>query len=71
MIPPYKGPAVFEHVNIEGGNSKDFQLYNLSNDIGQQNNIAQNNPEKLHELIAKFQELRGEEFNSIKKLELK
>jgi len=48
MIPPYNGPAVFEHVNIEEGNAKDFQLYDLNNDIGQQNNVAQNNPKKLN-----------------------
>jgi len=60
MIPPYNGPAVIKSVNIEIGNSKDFQLYDLSNDIGQQNNVAQYNPEKLNELIAKFHELKGE-----------
>ena len=40
MIPPYKGPAVNEKVQIELGNDSDFQLYNLTQDIGQQNNLA-------------------------------
>jgi arylsulfatase A-like enzyme len=60
MIPPYKGPAVIKSVNIEIGNSKDFQLYNLNDDIGQQDNLAKNNPEKLNELNAKFHELKEE-----------
>lgn len=33
MIPPYKGAAVQTQVNIELGNSREFQLYNLKEDI--------------------------------------
>jgi len=34
MIPPYKGPAVNEKVQIELGNDSYFQLYNLAEDNG-------------------------------------
>jgi hypothetical protein len=69
MIPPYKGPAINTQVNIELGNSKDFQLYNLSDDIGQQTNLAESNPDKLDELMTKFEELKGEGFHNIQQLE--
>ena len=44
MIPPYEGFAVNDKVKIELGNDPEFQLYNLSNDVGQQNNLALQNP---------------------------
>lgn len=59
MIPPYSGPAVSEHVNIELGNDKNYQLYHLQNDLGQLTNLAESNPEKLDEMIAVFKEIRG------------
>ena len=71
LIPPYDGPAVNTQVNIELGNSKEFQLYNLDEDPGEQNNLASSNPEKLEEMIATFKEIRGEGFGDIQQLELK
>jgi arylsulfatase A-like enzyme len=71
MIPPYKGPAIEKDVNIELGNSKEFQLYNLKHDIGQQQNQAANNPEKLRDLIKTFETLRGKDYSIIQQLELK
>jgi arylsulfatase A-like enzyme len=71
MIPPYKGPAVQTQVNIELGNSKEFQLYNLKEDIGQQNNLAKSEPEKLQEMIKIFEHIRGTKFQEIEQLELK
>ena len=59
MIPPYKGPAKNREVNIELGNSKDYQLYNLDSDIGQQENLAEKDPEKLQEMISLYEEIRG------------
>ncbi|MEI6866774.1 arylsulfatase [Flavicella sp.] len=58
MIPPYKGVSILKHVNIEIGNSNGYQLYNLKEDIGQQNNLADTNKEKLEELIVVFEKLR-------------
>lgn len=71
MIPPYKGPAKNEMVNIELGNSPEFQLYNLDTDIGQMENLAKSNPEKLKEMIEEFQAIRGKKFQNIEQLELK
>jgi arylsulfatase A-like enzyme len=71
LIPPYKGPAVNEMVNIELGNSDEFLLYNLKSDIGQRKNLANSEPKKLREMIETFQKIRGEEFQNIEQLELK
>ena len=71
MIPPYKGLVVEKQVNIELGNSKDYLLYNLKGDKGQQNNLAASNPKKLKEMIANFEALRGKDYNNIENLELK
>jgi len=71
LIPPYKGPAISQHVNIELGNSPDYQLYNLNEDIGQQENLAETNPEKLQEMIVAFEAIRGQDFQNTQKLELK
>lgn len=70
MIPPYPGPAVEKNVNIEMGNSPDYQLYNLKDDPGQKNNLAQSNPEKLEEMKKKYQEIRGDN-SKIEQVELK
>ena len=59
MIPPYQGAAVNKMVNIELGNSDEFQLYNLADDIGQRVNLASTETEKLHEMIHTFERLRG------------
>ncbi|MFC2080001.1 arylsulfatase [Bacteroidota bacterium] len=71
MIPPYKGPVVNEMVNIELGNSKDYQLFNLKEDIGQQKNLATEKPEKLEEMLNAFIAVRGEGFGKTQALELK
>ncbi|WP_299582328.1 arylsulfatase [uncultured Sunxiuqinia sp.] len=71
MIPPYKGPAKIKSVNIEIGNSKDFQLYNLKDDLGQQQNLAQEQPEKLEEMLEAYTALRGVEKSKIQPIELK
>ena len=59
MIPPYDAPAVNIQVNIELGNDKEYQLYNLKDDIAQQQNLAKSNPEKLAEMIRIFESIRG------------
>ncbi len=71
LIPPYNGPSVNENVNIELGNDKGFQLYDLNNDLGQQRNLAEENPEKLKSMLADFISIRGEEFVDTEALELK
>ncbi|MFV0248890.1 MAG: sulfatase family protein [Tenacibaculum sp.] len=59
MIPPYNGPAISKYVNIELGNNREYQLYNLREDLSQQNNLAKSNPEKLTEMIATYTKIRG------------
>jgi len=71
LIPPYDGPAVAEQVQIELGNAQDFQLYNLSTDLGEQQNLAVDRPEKLEEMISAFKAIRGGINSEAEKLELK
>ena len=71
MIPPYNGPAVNKSVNIELGNSEDYQLYNLAEDPGQHTNLAQDNPEKLREMVQAFEDIRGTKYGNTQPLELK
>ncbi|MDN3690704.1 sulfatase family protein [Cyclobacterium jeungdonense] len=71
LIPPYKGPAVNTQVNIELGNDSDFQLYDLSKDKGQQQNLADQHPEKVKAMLEDFVAIRGEEFVNTEALELK
>jgi arylsulfatase A-like enzyme len=70
MIPPYPGAAINKHVNIEVGNSKKYQLYNLKEDIGQKNNLAAENKAILEDMIAKFEKIRGD-YRSTQKMKLK
>lgn len=71
MIPPYDGPAIQAQVNIELGNDKDYQLYNLNADIGQQYNIAHIEPGILERLIKRYEEIRGIKSGQVEPLELK
>jgi hypothetical protein len=71
MIPPYKGPAVAAQVNIELGNSPDFQLYNLTDDIGQQQNMAKSHPEQLNLMIEHYKAIVGDLNSNVEALELK
>ena len=71
MIPPYDGFAVNDKVKIELGNDSEFQLYNLSNDVGQQNNLALQNPKKLQQMLLAFEAIRGKDYRKTEKLELK
>lgn len=66
LIPPYDGPAINQIKKIEMGNSKEYQLYNIKEDIGQKNNLAEANPEKLKEMIKDFEQIRGASFNETK-----
>ena len=71
LIPPYNGPAISEQVNIELGNSDVFLLYNVKEEPSQQTNLAEANPEKLQEMISKFEELRGKDYKTNEQLILK
>ncbi len=60
MIPPHTGPQRNQQVNIELGNEKEYQLFNLAEDIGQRNNLAETEPEKLQEMINRYDAIRGQ-----------
>jgi arylsulfatase A-like enzyme len=62
LIPPYKGPKVFKGKNIETGNAGQFQLYNLSADAKQQQNLAKMDTMKLNEMITNFRRIRGKDY---------
>ncbi|MDO6470414.1 arylsulfatase [Maribacter sp. 1_MG-2023] len=71
MIPPYKGSAFNAQVKIELGVSESYQLYNIKEDRAQEHNVAESNPEKLKEMMANYEKLRGTDKVEIKELELK
>ncbi len=56
-ITPNKGVPYHASVNIESGNSIEPQLYNLTNDIGERENIYSKYPEKGEELANKLKEI--------------
>ena len=51
-IVPSNGPALNKLTNIELGNDPKEQLYNLKEDVGEKNNVAEKYPEKVKELKA-------------------
>ncbi|KGL58898.1 sulfatase family protein [Polaribacter sp. Hel1_85] len=58
MIPPYKGKSINKKVGTETGSTPEYKLYNVKKDMGQQNNLADENPEKLREMIQLFKKLK-------------
>ena len=71
MIPSYDGPMVLKSVNIEAGNNKKYQLYNLAEDIAQEENLAESHPLKLKEMITAYEDIHGNGPNHSEALELK
>ncbi len=57
-IPSCKGPARSAQTATELGNSKQNQLYDLLNDIGETKNIAKQNPEIVERLDTKLKEIK-------------
>jgi len=55
IIPPYKGPVFYKMVQIESANSDAYQLYNIKEDIEQKNDLSNQMPEKLQEMIQEYQ----------------
>lgn len=49
-IMPCKSTPYYAITRTETGNSKEEQLYNLQKDLGEQQNVAAENPEKVKEL---------------------
>jgi len=70
MIPPYSGEAILEEVNIEVGNSSEYQLYDLKEDVGQKHNLAKSQSKILSQMIKEFEAVRGD-YKNVEKIELK
>jgi arylsulfatase A-like enzyme len=60
-IEPGPGEKLYKHVNIESGNDIVPQLYNTKTDIGEQNNLAPDNPLVVNELSRLLQTIRNSE----------
>jgi arylsulfatase A-like enzyme len=58
-IEPHEGPRVDGHTNIELGNAPKPQLYDLSQDIAERDNLAGRHPERVKELAALLEQMRG------------
>ncbi|MEZ4905359.1 MAG: arylsulfatase [Spirosomataceae bacterium] len=72
LIPPYKGNALSKEVNIETGVLAQYQLYDVSKDPAQQQNIALQNPQKVEAMKAEIKKIVGENVKiSDQDLELK
>jgi arylsulfatase A-like enzyme len=59
-IPPHDGPKLFGDKGIETGNDTAPQLYDMDTDIGQRENLAAQNPEKVAELNALLESIHGD-----------
>ncbi|WP_109700275.1 sulfatase family protein [Chitinophaga deserti] len=57
-ITPSKGVKLMKEVNIESGNDEAPQLYNLRSDIGEQQNVAAQHPEKVKAMAAELERLK-------------
>lgn len=71
LIPPYHGQAVNKQVNIELGNDPEAQLYNLTDDIGQQQNLAGSQAEKVKQMSRTLEKIQGKTNPDSPELELK
>lgn len=65
LIPPYKGEKYLKTKGVETGNLENFQLYHLKEDPFQENNLANELSDKLEEMRAAFEKIRGEEYEKI------
>ena len=59
LIPPHKGRAVYEWVNIETGRDTLMQLYHLKKDKNQQHNLANQHPEMVDEMLKEIEAIRN------------
>jgi len=57
-IPPHAGPAISAGTGNELGNSPEVQLYDLSQDIGQIRNLADEHPGRAEDMTARLEEIR-------------
>jgi arylsulfatase A-like enzyme len=53
-----QGPALAKAVNIKTGLSPEPALYDLANDLGERNNLAEDQPERVAEMAAELARIR-------------
>ena len=58
LISPNEGPRMSSQTNIELGNDPRPQLYDLSADLGERQNVAAEHPEVVRELTARLDRIR-------------
>ena len=59
LIPPSAGQKINPNTNTELGNDPAPQLYDLSQDIGEKNNLAAANPERVKSMTEHLAKIRG------------
>jgi arylsulfatase A-like enzyme len=60
LIPPHKGPKMTnQFVNIETGRDSIYQLYNIKDDEGQQDNLADKLPDKVMEMEKELEKIKS------------
>ncbi len=60
LIPPHKGPKMTnQFVNIETGRDSIYQLYNIKDDEGQQDNLADKLPDKVREMEKELEKIKS------------
>lgn len=64
-IPPSKGQRVNKNTNTEMGNDPEPQLYDLSSDLGETKNLAQQHPDRVKKMAATLEKIRSGPVRSI------
>lgn len=54
LIPAYWGPKRLDPENVETGYCSCYQLYDISSDTGQQNNLAERYPDKVKAMLKSY-----------------
>jgi arylsulfatase A-like enzyme len=60
LIAPGNGPKMNRNTNTELGNDPEPQLYDLAVDIGEKNNLAAQNAERVRGMMERLAKIRGE-----------
>jgi arylsulfatase A-like enzyme len=60
LIAPGNGPKINHNTNTELGNDPAPQLYDLSTDIGERNNVAPQNPERVKAMMDRLARIRAQ-----------
>jgi len=68
LIPPHPGPKMFFTKGIESGNGDEYQLYNLTEDASQKNNLAEKLPEKREQMMQNYLAIVGDVYKSTSNL---